>query len=148
MLLGLSAALAYTAFVLAMRRAQAKHGSASSNLAFASVCTAVVLGAYLAVTNEPMQPASLTDAGWLVAYGLGSQVFAWVLITGALPHVPASRVGLLLLAQPVLSFVWDALFFSRTLSPIQLAGATLAIGAIYLGSRPVVEPTPRTVACE
>ena len=34
-----------------------------------------------------------------------------------------------------LAFVWDVLFFGRAFSGIQIAGATLALAAIYLASQ-------------
>ena len=43
--------------------------------------------------------------------------------------------GLALLLQPTLSFVWDVLFFGRPMQPIEIAGAAIALFAIYLGSR-------------
>ncbi|MDH3433815.1 MAG: EamA/RhaT family transporter, partial [Gammaproteobacteria bacterium] len=43
--------------------------------------------------------------------------------------------GLALLLQPTLSFVWDVLFFARPMSLTELAGAAIALFAIYLGSR-------------
>ena len=149
-LFGLLAAVAYTGFVLTMRWVQANEiqRPASANLAIASLCTAAVLGLFIAFTGESLRPSSVTDAAWLTAYGLGSQVIAWVLITGSLTQVPASRVGLLLLAQPVLSFVWDVLFFSRHFTPIEVTGAMIAIAAIYLGSRPAPVPLQRTTTCE
>jgi len=50
--------------------------------------------------------------------------------------VPASRVGLILLLQPTLAFIWDVLIFARPFGTQEIAGAALAIAAIGLGSRP------------
>lgn len=52
----------------------------------------------------------------------------------------ASQVGLILLLQPMLAFVWDVLFFRRSFGGVQLAGAALALAAIYLGSLRSAEP--------
>jgi len=35
-----------------------------------------------------------------------------------------------------LSFVWDVVFFARPMTAMEIAGAAIALGAIYLGSRP------------
>jgi drug/metabolite transporter (DMT)-like permease len=50
--------------------------------------------------------------------------------------VPASRVGVVLLLQPLLAYLWDVLFFSGPLSGRQLAGAGITVFAIWLASRP------------
>lgn len=136
---GLATALVYAGYMLMLRVAQAraKRGrDASADLALVSLITAVILAAYVLSTGGTLAPTSASDMGWLAVYALVSQVFGWVLITSALSHVPAARVGLILLAQPVLSFLWDILFFSRQFTPLEATGAALALVAIYLGSRP------------
>ena len=65
--------------------------------------------------------------------GLLSQAIGWILITNALPHVRASLVGLSLLLQPSLSFVWDVLFFRRETSVVNWLGVIIVLSAIYLG---------------
>ncbi|MFB3063956.1 MAG: EamA family transporter, partial [Gammaproteobacteria bacterium] len=55
----------------------------------------------------------------------------------SLAQVPASRVGLILLLQPLLAFVWDVLFFARSITPTELTGAVLTLLGIYLGMRKV-----------
>ena len=47
----------------------------------------------------------------------------------------AARVGLILLLQPTLSYVWDVWFFHHPMTSTQIVGAVLALIAIYLGSR-------------
>ena len=46
-----------------------------------------------------------------------------------------SRVGLILLLQPLLAFVWDVLFFSRSITLVELTGAILTLFGIYLGMK-------------
>jgi drug/metabolite transporter (DMT)-like permease len=55
---------------------------------------------------------------------------------GESPARAASRVGLILLLQPALAFLWDVLIFARDFGPREAAGAALALAAIGLGSRP------------
>ncbi|MCK4373360.1 MAG: EamA family transporter, partial [candidate division Zixibacteria bacterium] len=55
-------------------------------------------------------------------------------ITTSLPHLNASRSGLVLLLQPLLATVWGWLFFAEHLTPLQLVGGTITLSAIYLGS--------------
>ncbi|MCX6832762.1 MAG: hypothetical protein NT028_11655 [candidate division Zixibacteria bacterium] len=53
--------------------------------------------------------------------------------------ISASRVGLILLLQPTLAFVWDVLFFKRPTTELEGVGAVIALAAIYLGT-PKTEP--------
>jgi drug/metabolite transporter (DMT)-like permease len=62
-------------------------------------------------------------------------------IASSLPHVSTAEAGIALLLQPTLSFVWDVLFFARVLTATELAGAGIALIAIYLGSRPASKQT-------
>jgi drug/metabolite transporter (DMT)-like permease len=61
-------------------------------------------------------------------------VVGWLLISRGIPHVEAGRAGLVLLLQPSLAFVWDILFFGRPTDALDVAGAVLAVGAVYLGT--------------
>lgn len=137
-LLGLATAVFYSGFMLSLRRAQIAtgHGDTGSNLGVACVLCALILAAFVLGQGNSLALPTLTDGVVLVSYALVSQVFGWLMITSALGNVPASRVGLVLLLQPALSFVWDILLFDRAFSGLEMAGAALALMAIFLGSRP------------
>ena len=79
---------------------------------------------------------TLSDATWLLAYGLLSHCLGLLLIASSLPKVSPTEAGLALLLQPTLSFVWDVVFFARPISALEVAGAVIVLVAIYLGSRP------------
>ena len=135
---GLLTAVFYAAYILALRRARAASpaGSIVSDLMIVSLVSAAFLFAGAGLGGEPVSIPDARSVGLLVGYALVAQVVGWLLISGSLPHVPASRVGLILLLQPTLAFLWDVLIFSRAFGPREIAGATLAIAAIGLGSRP------------
>ena len=44
-------------------------------------------------------------------------------------------IGLSLLLQPLLSFIWDILLFDRPIVARELFGASLVLFGIWLGSR-------------
>jgi drug/metabolite transporter (DMT)-like permease len=46
----------------------------------------------------------------------------------------AALIGLILLLQPTLAFVWDVLFFARPAMPLEVLGVLLTLVAIYLGT--------------
>jgi drug/metabolite transporter (DMT)-like permease len=58
----------------------------------------------------------------------------WFLITRGIQTVRGALVGLILLLQPTLSFVWDILFFGKAVNPVELSGVGLALVGIYIGS--------------
>jgi len=135
---GLLTAVFYAAYILSLRRARAESpaGSIVSDLMIVSFVSAGFLFAGSGLVGEGISLPDPRSAWLLAAYALVAQVVGWLLISGSLPHVPASRVGLILLLQPTLAFVWDVLIFERAFGTRELAGAALAIAAIGLGSRP------------
>jgi drug/metabolite transporter (DMT)-like permease len=134
---GLLTAVFYSAYILALRRARrlGAGGSPAADLVLVSFVSAAALGVGAAGTGESLAVPTLRDGGLLAAYALVAQVMGWILISGGLPRVPASRVGLILLTQPTLAFVWDVLIFSRPFTAREAAGAALAIVAIGLGAQ-------------
>ncbi len=131
--LGLMAAFCYTGYILFLRMAQ-QSGSTFASITVATLFTALFLGVFSAGHGESF--AVPGPRGWLVlgAYAVVSQVLGWLLITSGIGLLEASRVGLALLLQPTLAFVWDVLFFARPTTLVEVAGALLAICAIYLGT--------------
>jgi drug/metabolite transporter (DMT)-like permease len=136
-LLGLATAVFYSGYILSLRRArQLSPGlSPASDLAIVSALTALLLAGLALSSGESLAIPSVRDGGVLLAYGVVGQVLGWVLISSSLERVPAGLIGLILLLQPTLSFVWDMVFFDLPLTVVQGVGAALAIAAIYVGSR-------------
>jgi drug/metabolite transporter (DMT)-like permease len=143
---GLLTALSYASYLLALRaaRRRAPEIDAMATVAAISLLSAGILAAAVVFEGASFRVPNLTTAGLLLAYGLLIQVVGWVLISSGLPHVDTSRAGLVLLLQPALAFVWDLLFFARPTSAVEMGGALLTLGAIYLGLTGHVprEPVP------
>jgi len=135
--LGILTAVLYATFLLILRRVQSERQVLSPLAAMAVI--SLVAAPLMALGSWTQgEKLAITDAGslWaMIGYGLLCQAAGWVLITRGLPRIPASRAGLLLLLQPVLTLVWDYRFFAKPVLPVELWGAALALGAIYLGSR-------------
>ncbi len=134
-LYGLSTAVAYATFILVLQRSQTRtlRLGATANLCVVSFVTAAAMGIEAAVQGESF---AIPDAkSWiaLLSYGILCQTVAWIIISRALATIEASRAGLILLLQPTLAFVWDVVFFSRPSGLTDVAGALIAVTAIYLG---------------
>jgi drug/metabolite transporter (DMT)-like permease len=97
----------------------------------------LVLGAIGAggVDLVPRWPAH----GWLVAYGVTSQSLGYLLISLALPGLPAVLTSIILLAQPVSTVFLAMLLLGETPSAAQLLGVALVIGGIAAATVPVAQ---------
>lgn len=132
---GLAAALAYGGFLLAFRAAQARRGPTPNEALQWWLCLgcAVMLGVSVPFGGETLLPASAHDWLILTAYAAIAQVLGWLVIGRAMPKLPAGVVGLCLLLQPLLAYVWDVLLFHKSLGAIELVGIGLSLAGIFLG---------------
>lgn len=135
---GLLTALVYAGYLLTMRfsRQGVEKGMPTREIAIVSALSAAMLGVTALAEGQSLAVPTLTDVAWLTAYGVLSHCLGYILIVSSLPQVSTTEAGIALLLQPTLSFAWDVLFFARPLTAIELTGAVVALGAIYLGSRP------------
>jgi drug/metabolite transporter (DMT)-like permease len=133
---GLSTALFYTGFLIVLRNLQSHPSKppAALSLTVVSFSSTLYLALEMVRTGESFAIPDIQSALSLVALGLMCQTMGWLLITRSLPRIPAAIAGLILLLQPLLSFVWDVVFFNRATSTAAWAGVGLALCAIYLGA--------------
>lgn len=134
---GLLTAVCYAGYILSLRGSRVGDimPSPLANMSLLSIACAAMLAAMALMEGESLAPADTDDVFLLLGYGITAQVLGWVLISTSLSRVRASQVGLVLLLQPTLAFIWDIAFFERPFGLLDATGAALAIGAIYLGSR-------------
>ena len=135
--LGLATAVVYAGYLLSLRasRAGSSHALPVREVLVVSVITSVMLGATTLLEGESLAIPTWRDAGWLITYGFVSHCAGWLFITSSLPQVSPTDAGLALLLQPALSYVWEILFFARAITVVEIAGAAVALFAIWLGSR-------------
>ncbi len=136
-ILGLLTAVAYAAFLLTLRliRETSAFRVLTREMAVVSILCAAMMALTVVTEGESLAVPDYEDLGWLVAYGVLSHCMGWLFIASSLSEVSTVEAGLALLLQPTLSFVWDVLFFDRPMTAAELAGAGIALAAIYLGSR-------------
>ena len=133
---GLVSAVCYSAFLLIMRWQRHNDESGTTpivEVAWMSLACAAVLAVTAQFSGESLAISDTNEALLLVSYALLT-VVGIVVISWSLGKVATSLVGLLLLLEPTFAYVWDLTFFSRDVSAFELAGAALALSAIYLGS--------------
>ena len=132
--LGLLAAAAYSGFLLLLRAGNADQEHRAGALLDATMIGG--LGAALAglalgdVDLVPSWPAH----GWLVVLALNSQVVGWLLISYALPRLPAIITSVLLLLQPVSAVLLGIVLLGEAPSLVQLCGVGLVLVGIVVST--------------
>lgn len=132
--LGLLAAAAYAGFLLLLRAGnrdrQHRAGALLDATLVAGVGAAVAGLAFGDVDLVPTWPAH----GWLLALALNSQVLGWLLISYALPRLPAVMTSVLLLLQPVGAVLLGMLLLDEAPSLAQLGGVVLVLVGIAVAT--------------
>ena len=144
-LFGVLTAFCYAAYMLSFRHAQRERSQLVSSqlLAIMSLLCAGILALMTAAGGEAFAIPDTQSLLALVALGLVGQCLGWVLISRAMPQLPTSLVGLLLLLQPILAFLMDVVLFHRVTRPIEWAGLALSLCGIFVGSMRGATPADR-----
>ncbi|HEX7769372.1 MAG TPA: DMT family transporter [Dokdonella sp.] len=135
--LGVVTGVAYAVYMLSTRHAQrAGHVrlEPAQLLCVSTLLCALILGAVVWGEGERFAIPDLRSGSALVGLGFFGQVLGWVLLTRAMPQLPASLIGLLLLLQPALSFVFDVILFARPTQAMDWIGVALSLLGIFIGS--------------
>src|SRR5262249_14330383 len=127
--LGLGTAFFYAAYILAVARLRARHGTGTVMFASTLVFTLLLLPLGLMQKFLPV-----TDNGWwlLIGCALSAQVVGQSLIAYALAHLPATFGAVGLYAQVIAAGVYAWLLLGERLAPAQIAGAVVVMAAIGL----------------
>jgi drug/metabolite transporter (DMT)-like permease len=150
--LGMAVAALYSVYILMLRQATRHQAPSAGPAVFArppvveslleatlgATAGSVVLGLVLRDFRLGPWPA----LGWLVLLALTSQVLGWLLITMAMPTLPAWLVSVLLLVQPIGSLALSAAFLGERPSPPQLAGVTLMLVGVLIAASGPRRPAP------
>jgi len=132
---GLFTALFYALYLLSLKFSLNKAGADPLAMACAvALLTGLLLGGLAVGAGESFVIPDTRSLAALAALALICHAVGWYLITRGIQQVRTSLVGLILLLQPALSFVWDILFFGKPTDAVEIAGVVLALTAIYLGS--------------
>ncbi len=148
-LYGLGTAVAYSGFLMILRRSSADSphiagpvADSTAGATAASLVAGLVLGG---LGLHPLWPS----LGWLIVLGLVSQVAGWLLITSSLPRLPAAVSSLMLVLQPVASLVIAAAVIDERPTLLQILGAALtcfgALAASLATTRKLAAPRAAAV---
>jgi len=104
-------------------------------IAVMSILVSLFLALVAVIEGESLAIPTSSDLLLLLTYGICSHAAGLILIASSLTKVSTAEVGIVLLLQPSLSFIWDILFFNRSIVLIESLGVLMVLFAIYLGSK-------------
>jgi len=135
-LFGALTSVAYAAFILLLRAANAGPSRPAGPLFDATAVAAVgclVAGEIIGTLDlTPGWPAT----GWLLTLALTSQVLGWMLISVSLPRLPAALASVLLFVQPVGSVLLGIVLLGEDPSTLQLSGVAVVLAGIAVATAP------------
>ncbi len=137
---GFLTAISYTGYLLFMRQAQVQSSYTMPirEIAVMSLLVSIFLGFSAIFEGESLLIPSSYDFFILFLYGVASHAIGGILIVSALVKVHAAEVGIVLLLQPSLSYIWEAFFFQKSFIFIESLGVIIVLFAIYLSSKRTV----------
>ncbi len=144
---GIVTALAYSAFLLALRQGNKDVRRPAGPLFDATLVAGLVcIPIGLAIGDLDLTP-DLRAQGYLFVLAWTSQALGWLLISITLPRLPAALTSVLLTFQPVLSVLFAWAILDESPSPLQLGGVALVLCGLLIVSagagrrrRPAPEP--------
>ena len=132
--LGILTSIAYAAFILLMRSANAGPRRPAQPLLEASTVAALCILGYGLVTGTIDLTPGWEATGWLVLLAISSQVLGWMLISVSLPALPAALGSLLLLVQPVGAVILGVIILTEEPSAVQVAGVAVVLAGVLVAT--------------
>lgn len=126
--LALTAALLVAGYML-IGRAVRQRTTALAFFGPLNVSAAVTLLLVVLLADAPLTLRTETW-GWVLALGIGPGLLGHGTLVVALRYLPASTVGVLSLAEPVLATLLALVLLGETPAPLALAGMALVLGSI------------------
>lgn len=134
-LFGLLTAISYAGYIISIKRID--HNAAVNsdpifNLLFVSLISAGLLFLFSIIEQVPLEIKSSSELIWMICYGLFSHVLGWFFILNGLQKISAVTAGIILLTQPILSYVWDFIIFKKVILPIEYFGIVSVLLAMII----------------
>ena len=134
-LFGLLTAISYAAYIISMKRIYHNAAAKSDpifNLLFVSLISAGLLFLFSIIEQAPLEIKTSREIVWMICYGLFSHVLGWFFILNWLQKISAVTAGIILLTQPILSYLWDIIIFNKVVLPIEYFGIVSVLLAMII----------------
>jgi drug/metabolite transporter (DMT)-like permease len=139
----LSAATAYAAYLLAIKRLRRALDGATATLWSAAVAAlALALAAW--VHGEKLVPTSALGWTIVVLLGVVTHATGQGLTSVAMGRAPVGLVALVLLAQPPFSALIAWLVLGEAMAPLQIVGGAVILAAVLLAAPPTASASRRS----
>ena len=134
-LYGLGTSITYAVYIVVLRHTTARTRHVAGPLADATLGAAMAALAIGWPSGEMIFLPGWRVIFWLTVLALASQTAGWLLITSALPRLPASISSLLLLLQPAAALFLADIVLSQRPTWTQIVGAVLVCGGVLYAVR-------------
>jgi drug/metabolite transporter (DMT)-like permease len=134
---GVGTSAAYACFLLILRSTSGHAPHVAGPLADVTVGATVGVVMLGLIAGGLQLDIPWPSFGWLLTLALLSQTVGWLLITSALPRLPAAISSLLLLLQPAAAMVLADIVLGERPTLVQVGGAVLVcVGVLYVARTP------------
>jgi drug/metabolite transporter (DMT)-like permease len=128
--MGILTAITYAGFILVLR-----HGNTDLRRPAGPLLDATLGGAvFAAIAGVAVGDVDLAPHwpghGWLLVLALTSQVLGWLLISVALPRLPAVTTSIVITLQPVGSVLLGVVLLGESPSAVQLLGVLVILSGV------------------
>lgn len=132
---GLLTAMLYALYLLSLKYSMAgNRADPLVMMAGVSLVGGLLLGGTAVAQGESFVFSSIQSFAAIAALAFICHAVGAFLVARGVQTVRGAVVGLILILQPTLSFIWDILFFDKPVVGVELAGMGLALVGIYVGS--------------
>ena len=102
------------------------------NLLIISIISSLFLIAIIGLEKESLVIDSYRDLIFLFCYGFLSHVAGWYFILTGLETISAVTTGLILLSQPIFSYLWDVILFEKDILTREYFGIFIILLAMII----------------
>ena len=134
-LFGLLTAFAYSGYITCLKKIDHEKKILSNpinNLLFVSIISSILLAFVILLEKKSFMILSSSNLIWMLCYGIISHVLGWFLILKGIQQISITTVGIILISQPIFSFVWDIWFFGRVITSIELLGIFFVVSSLVI----------------
>ena len=133
--LGILCAFAYSCYLISLKRANFYKNEQTDpfyNLMIVSLIASFILFIVVFIEGNNFAFGNSENLWLMVAYGTVSHVLGWYFIISGIQKISTVSVGIILISQPVFSFLWDVLLFNRIIAQMEIFGILIVLLAMII----------------
>jgi len=134
-LLGILTAFSYSCYLISLKKANFNKNEQTDpfyNLMIVSLIASFLLFIVVFIEGSSFAFGSSKNFWLMVVYGAVSHVLGWYFIISGIQKISTVSVGIILISQPVFSFLWDVLLFNRIIAQMEIFGILIVLLAMII----------------